>query len=113
LRIERRVGLGDGEGGLLVLAVRVGEEDFEEAFVDGFGAVLVGAYLGDGGQGAEVWVDEELEDEAGSVTRRVAGRGGGVELAGQVVGGHLKAVEEQAGALWVERVGGDAGEDIG
>ena len=60
--------------------------------------------LGDGSEGAEFGVGEDFFDEFGL--------GRLLEL-GEVHGGDLEAVEEEAGAARVDVAGGDAAEDLG
>jgi hypothetical protein len=101
--------------------------------------------FGDGGDGAEVWVEDEVFDEVvGRVILRGGGvgvaavgvaavgvaagggaadvaaavgaagvSGGGARIAREVGAGDEQAVEEMAGALGVELVGGNAVEDLG
>ena len=78
-----------------------------------------GGEFGDGGDGAEVGVEDEVFDEGAG---RVIFRGGGAEvagdgersrLAGEEASDDLEAVEEATGAGGVEVVGGDAAENLG
>jgi hypothetical protein len=78
-------------------------EFFEEAGGGAF--VLLGdGYAADRGEGAEGWVFDDVLDD---VVWDVVGPG-----LGEVEAGDLEAVEEQAGAAWVDLVGGDALEDV-
>ena len=89
-------------GGFWVWAV---SEVFEEGLDDG---LAVGDF-GSGCQGAVGWVGYDLFYEGGFFGAVGAcGRG----FAGQVQAGDLQAVEEEAGALGVDLVGGDAAEDF-
>ena len=78
-----------------------------------------GGEFGDGGDGAEVRVEDEFFDEgAERVILRVGGAGGAgggerARLVGEEAGDDLEAVEEATGAGAVEVVGGDAAEDLG
>jgi hypothetical protein len=89
----------------------------EEALGQAFGAVFWGDELGEGCEEAEGGVEFHLVLEVVDcvfVARSFAagtldGLGG---LAGQGADGDLEAEDEEAGALGVELVGGDAGEDL-
>ena len=124
-------GVWDGGG--------VGREEVVEqagegaaAVFGGGGGVLGRGELGDGRDGAEVGVEDEIFDDvfwmvgviggggAGGVQAGVAGAAaGGAGYAGgagfveEVSAGDEETVQETAGALVVELVGGDAGEDLG
>ena len=90
-----------GGGGFGFLCVVAGEA-FEEA---GEYGVFFGVFqLGGWGEGAEFGVGGEVFDEGGGFV------GWGVAAQGEA--GNLEAVEEQAGAAWVEVVGGDALENL-
>ena len=66
--------------------------------------MLGDGYAADRSDRAEGWVfDDVLDDVVGDVV------GSGL---GEVEAGDLEAVEEQAGAAWVDLVGGDALEDV-
>ena len=65
------------------------------------------ADFGGGGEGAEGWVEDDLLDDFGG-----CGCGAGRGEAGEVCAGDLEAVEEEAGAAWIELVAGDAAEDL-
>ena len=78
-------------------------EFFEEAGGGAF--VLLGdGYATDRSDRAEGWVFDDVLD---GVVGDVVGPG-----LGEVEAGDLEAVEEQAGAAWVDLVGGDALEDV-
>jgi hypothetical protein len=141
---------GWGFGGEAVFLLEEGE-----GAVDGFGGGGPGGGLGglgggcdgfrrgdfgDGGAGAEGFIEDDVFDEvvgsvgagggvgftagggagvaadvaaAGGGVSGVAAGGGGARLAREVGAGDEKAVEELAGALGVKLVGGDAVENLG
>jgi hypothetical protein len=91
---------GDGLGGGFH-APLLHEDLSEGLFVLGF------LEVDDGGDGSVDGVEDELFDGGGAF-------GFGLGFGGWQVGAcDLEAVEEQAGAPGVERVGGEAGEDFG
>ncbi len=95
----RGLGVGFGE---------VAVEVFEEAGDEGGGGGGGGwEEFGAGGEGAVGGVDGDLLDDA-SLLLWLAGLAG----LGEVEGGDLEAVEEEAGAAGVELVGGEAVEDL-
>jgi hypothetical protein len=122
-------GVGDGGGvGREEVVEQAGEAAaavFGCGCGGGFG-VLGRGKLGDGRDGAEVFIEDELFDDvfwrvgviggggvsAGGGAAAVAA-GGGTGIAREVSAGDEEAVQEAAGALVVELVGGDAGEDLG
>ncbi len=87
-------------------ASELGEELLGEAAVAGSGAIC--DELAAGREGAEAFVDDELFY---SLRGLRGGRGGGASL-GEVGGGDLEAVEEEASPARVDLIGGDAAEDI-
>jgi hypothetical protein len=110
---------------------------FGGGFGGGFGVLRRGE-LGDGGDGAEVFIEDEVFDEfvcmvcvgvggdgftagggagfaavaAVSAVTAVAAGGGGAGFV-EVPDGQFEGVEDGVGALWVELRGGEAGEDLG
>jgi hypothetical protein len=94
-------------------------EHLDKEAAAGFFVVFVGGEFGDGGDGAEVRVEDKLFDEgAGRVILRGGGAGGAgggerARLVGEEASDDLEAVEEATGAGGVEVVGGDAAENLG
>jgi len=70
------------------------------------------AEFGAGGQRAVDGVGDDLFYQGRCLFGFAAGLAGGCGFAGQVEAGDLEAVEEQAGALGVDLVGGDALQDL-
>jgi hypothetical protein len=129
-------GVGDGGGVGREEIVEQADEVAAAVFGGGFG-ILGRGELGDGRDRAEVFIEDELFDEVfwrvgviggGGVSAGggaavvasgvVAGgaavaAGGGAGFAKEVSAGDEEAVQKAAGALVVELVGGDAGEDLG
>ncbi len=118
--------MGDGGGGAEFLYHPVEEGEA------GFGG-LGREDFGDGGDGAEVFIEDEVFDEfvcivcvgvggdgftagggAGfaAVAAVAAGGGGGAGFV-EVPDGQFEGVEDGVGALWVELPGGEAVEDLG
>ena|GEM_PF-5101622 len=126
--VEGGVGnAGDGDAVLF----QEERECFAAGFGFGFGGFGSGG-LGDGSDGAEVGVEDDVVDEvfwivgvigrgraggvqAGGAAGSAAGaaRGRGARIAGEIAAGDEEAVEEAARALVVELVAGDEGEDLG
>jgi hypothetical protein len=106
------LGVGLAFGAVALLVAYPGEEVSDEAgFVlgGGWGWVL------DGGDGAVEWVEDDVDDggfvfEVRGVGFEVGGVGAG--LPGEGGCGDAEAVEEEAGALDLDGLGGDAGEDV-
>ena len=105
---DEGLGWGDWLGGVGWEVRGVAADLFEEELGEGAGlvALAVREDLGGGGDGAEVGVGDDLFDEAG------VGLGFGGGGLGEIERGDLEAVEEEAGAAWVELVGGEAVEDL-
>ncbi|HTD95536.1 MAG TPA: hypothetical protein VK627_01350 [Edaphobacter sp.] len=91
-------------------------ELFEESSDYGLASSFGGVEFGAGGEGAEGGVGFDVFDEGGfrafEAGLAVAGGAGGLGVAGQVEAGDLEAVEQEAGALGVDLVGGDAEQDL-
>ncbi len=118
-----RIGFGFFFGfvGGCVFGLLAGAEFFHQEIGEAFGAFFGWGYLGDGGQRAQVWVEDEVFDERGfgcvvllvAVVAAVAGGCDGARLLGESDGGDLEAVEEERRAFVVELVAGDAAENLG
>lgn len=94
------------DGGFFVAtAPELGEELFGEPAVAGSG--IVGDELVAGREGTEAFVVDDLIDRLGGL----CGDRFQASL-GEVGGGDLEAVEEQAGASWIDLVAGDAADDV-
>ncbi len=108
-RVLRLVGFAAGaDGGLFLFgagAAEFGEELFGEAAVAG--SWVVGDELVAGREGSEAFVEDDLFDGLGGL----CGDRFRASL-GEVGGGDLEAVEEEAGAARVDLVGGYAAEDV-
>jgi hypothetical protein len=85
-------------------------EALDEAFV----GIVGGVHACDGGDGTEVGVEFEVFDDGVDLGGVGVGAGGGGTISAfEVEGGDAEAVEDERGALVVDGVGADAGEDVG
>ncbi len=120
--------LGDGRRVGIGLGVQEVVEHLSEVVVACFFRVFGGGEFGDGGDGTEVGVEDDVFDRGVCVHRvrgaigaglAAAGLTGGAAggcragLAGEIGADDLQAVEKASGALGVDLIGCDEGEDLG
>jgi hypothetical protein len=106
------VGVDAGAVCALFAAVGRALAVLDELLHEGLVGLVVGDELGDGGEGAEVGIEGEVFDGDGLVVGLFGGPGFEGGLFGEVGGGDLEGVEDEAGAAGIDGVGGDAGDDV-
>ena len=122
VRCSLQVGAGD------VFGMDEVVEHLGEVFAAGLFYIDGGGDFGDGGDGTEVGVEDDIFHQVlcgvgvGGRVGAIFGAGGGVarasggdaaQIAGKGSAGGVDSVEEQTGALGVELVAGDKREDLG